>query len=166
MVIKFIEDFYSLEKESAEFFTKEEAKLEFIDGNEKNDIFLKRVGELYDSKSYTEAENIKRRLSKFKNVTNDLDINSEIEKLTHKILQDRSKIFAEVVAIELKIRSKNSELLEKSKTFFLSKKISEIELYKINDDRFNNDISEDIFLVKEISEEEDGFKFFNLAVNS
>jgi hypothetical protein len=165
MVIRFIEEFSILEKDSLKFFTKEETKTEFIDGNEKNNAFLKRVGELHASKMYEEALNIKKRLSEFKNITNEIDINSEIERLTYKLLQDRTKIFADVVVLDINIKSKESELLGKSKSFFLSDKISDLELFKINDDRFENKISEDFFVIKEFSEEEKS-KFFNLAVNS
>ena len=164
-VIRFIEEFSIIEKDSLEFFTKEEVKTEFIDGNEKNNAFLKRVGELHASKIYEEALNIKKRLSEFKNITNEIDINSEIERLTYKLLQDRTKIFADVVALDINIKSKESELLGKSKSFFLSDKISDLELFKVNDDRFENKISEDFFIIKEFSEEEKS-KFFNLAVNS
>lgn len=165
MVIRFIEEFSIIEKDSSEFFTKEEVKTEFIDGNEKNNAFLKRVGELHASKIYEEALNIKKRLSEFKNITNEIDINSEIERLTYKLLQDRTKIFADVVALDINIKSQESELLGKSKSFFLSDKISDLELFKVNDDRFENKISEDFFIIKEFSEEEKS-KFFNLAVNS
>lgn len=165
MVIRFIEEFSIIEKDSLEFFTKEEVKTEFIDGNEKNNAFLKRVEELHASKIYEEALNIKKRLSEIKNITNEIDINSEIERFTYKLLQDRTKIFADVVALDINIKSKESELLGKSKSFFLSDKISDLELFKVNDDRFENEISEDFFIIKEFSEEEKS-KFFNLAVNS